>query len=469
MRQKFMSVALACVLCLGMAVPAYAAEQPAEIEAAGAYLRERGVYQGDGSGNLMLDKGLTRAEMAAILTRLHGEGAVNPDHYTWACYFTDVPAWAKPYVGYCTANLLVAGYDASRYGPNDPVTPAMACTVILRCCGYEDSEGSVWSYGTACQYAAGLGWISPSTAQASIITRGEMAVLICRALTREEVPPAKTEPAPQLEGVTTAQDGTITGKTATASNWSREDFSQLANPAIFTGCYTRGWYNALRQSIVDRDIIVAGNNDNGFNPRYLYAHTLVPDTSTERFDAFSYVLGRIYGYYNYHSGAEPYIRNQYEYPGYTIIQVAPVRHNADNLAFIQPELDRIAGMDERNKVIELNRYLCELMEYQAGAVGAVDKIFSAHAAPVPGRCASYSSAFSFLCDVAGIPCIRVASADHSWNEVYVDGQWLSVDVSSNDISANQDAYLLTTRLPDADQHPEATRFARELLVPGSTK
>ena len=81
MRQKFMSVALACILCLGMAVPAYAAEQPAEIEAAGAYLRERGVYQGDGSGSLMLDKGLTRAEMAAILTRLHGgRGQSRPLH-----------------------------------------------------------------------------------------------------------------------------------------------------------------------------------------------------------------------------------------------------------------------------------------------------------------------------------------------------------------------------------------------------
>ncbi len=114
-------------------------------------------------------------------------------------------------------------------------------------------------------------------------------------------------------------------------------------------------------------------------------------------------------------------------------------------------------------------HLCGLMEYREGAVGTIDNIFSDHAAPVPGRCASYSSAFSFLCDAAGIPCIRVASVDHSWNEVYVDGQWLSVDVSSNDISINQNAYLLTTRLPDTDRCPEATRFARELLVPGSTK
>lgn len=163
-------IGLCIIISLSMSIPAFAAEQPAEVEAAGAFLQERGIYQGDGSGDLMLDKGLTRAEMAVILTRLHGEGKVNPDHYTWACYFTDVPAWAKPYVGYCVANLLVSGYDASHYGPNDMVSPAMACTVVLRCFGYKDSEGSAWTYNTAGQYAVSLGLISQSTAQASIIT-----------------------------------------------------------------------------------------------------------------------------------------------------------------------------------------------------------------------------------------------------------------------------------------------------------
>jgi len=49
-------MALAGVLCLSMTVPAFAAEQPAEIEMAGAFLHEQGIYQGDTSGNLMLAK-----------------------------------------------------------------------------------------------------------------------------------------------------------------------------------------------------------------------------------------------------------------------------------------------------------------------------------------------------------------------------------------------------------------------------
>ena len=184
--KKTVCALLCAALAVTLACPAFAAEQPAEVNEAGAYLRERGVYRGDSTGSLMLDKGLTRAEMAAVITRLHGEGEVNPEHYTWACYFTDVPAWAKPYVGYCIANLLVSGYDSSRYGPNDPVNPAMACTVVFRCCGYADGEGSAWNYSTACDYAVSQGLISPATAQSPTITRGEMAVLIRRALQKQE-------------------------------------------------------------------------------------------------------------------------------------------------------------------------------------------------------------------------------------------------------------------------------------------
>lgn len=56
MRQKLLSIALTGTLFLSIAVPAFAVEQPAEIERAGAFLSEQGIYQGNGSGDLMLDK-----------------------------------------------------------------------------------------------------------------------------------------------------------------------------------------------------------------------------------------------------------------------------------------------------------------------------------------------------------------------------------------------------------------------------
>lgn len=91
---------------------------------------------GNESGDMMLEQGLTRAQMAALLTRI----VTDPEQfetdsafYRSLCSFTDVPEWAKSYVGYCVANNLVAGYGNGRYGSNDPVTSAAACTVMLRC------------------------------------------------------------------------------------------------------------------------------------------------------------------------------------------------------------------------------------------------------------------------------------------------------------------------------------------------
>lgn len=477
--KRYFRLILACLLagtlCLNTVSPALAAESPAEIQTAAAYLQQQGVMVGDANGDMRLNDGLNRMELAVLLTRLHGGAETNPHNYTWACYFTDVPQWAMPYVGYCTAMLLVSGYGNQIYGAYDPVTPAAACTVILRACGYEDSEDSVWSYTTACSYAASLGWISQSTAQAPTITRGEMAVLIYRALQGhtepmpepEETVPVDPEPsAPQ--DVTASPDAAILTKTITQPNWSREDFSAQANPAIFTGYYTRGWYNAIRQSIVDRETILAKNNEKNFNPEYRYAHTLAPDQPYEAYHAFSDLLGRLKGVGYYSLGAEPYTLNQYEYPGYTIVKICRSETAVAPLAFIQPKLVELSGKNNREKVVAFNNYLCQLLDYGTGT-GGVTAVFSDRAGPALGQCGAYTNAFSFLCDAAGIPCIIVKSENHSWNEVYVDGQWLTVDVTFNDGgSVTKDSYLLTTRAARTDVNSAGTRFAKELLVPGST-
>ena len=39
--------------------------------------------------------------------------------------------------------------------------------------------------------------------------------------------------------------------TISAAQWSREDFSQDANPDVFTATYDRALYNAIRQTLVD--------------------------------------------------------------------------------------------------------------------------------------------------------------------------------------------------------------------------
>lgn len=160
----------------------FAVSVSTEVQTAAAYLREAGIMVGNESGDMMLGQGLTRAQLAAVLTRV----VANPEHvqadsayYRNQCSFTDVPDWAKVYVGYCAANHLVAGYGNGLYGSNDPVTPAAACTVMLRCLG---DVGMEWNYSTACQTAIELE-LAPAEALAGTeITRGYMAVLIYRTM-----------------------------------------------------------------------------------------------------------------------------------------------------------------------------------------------------------------------------------------------------------------------------------------------
>ena len=52
--------------------------------------------------------------------------------------------------------------------------------------------------------------------------------------------PAQAAEAPQPEPYTISAD-----------HWSREDFSQEANPEVFTGVYSRELYNAIRQTMLD--------------------------------------------------------------------------------------------------------------------------------------------------------------------------------------------------------------------------
>lgn len=180
--KQILTLLLCATLVLSLVVPSFAAAGQTEQETAAAWLKENGILTGDQNGNLHLDSGLTRAELAVILTRLSdetGDMDRNAAYYRTICPFTDVPEWAMPFAGYCAQKQLMAGYGNKQFGPNDPVTPAAACTVMLR---YLDCPASQWTYATACDKAAELGLLPDGAADGASITRGNIAVLIYRAL-----------------------------------------------------------------------------------------------------------------------------------------------------------------------------------------------------------------------------------------------------------------------------------------------
>ena len=110
----------------------------------------------------------------------------NPEHvqadqafYTSQCKFPDVPEWARLYVGYCYFNSLMVGYDTGAFGADDGVTPAAACTVVLR---YMDLPDIQWDYNTACQTALDHGLTSVEAVAKTEVTRGDLAIMLYRAL-----------------------------------------------------------------------------------------------------------------------------------------------------------------------------------------------------------------------------------------------------------------------------------------------
>lgn len=196
MRQnRFINWLIAGALCLGLNTPATAVSIQNELETAATYLSELGILEGDQTGNLQLDAGLTRAELAVILCRLR----VNQEHvaaeealYTRYCTFPDVPDWAQVHVGYCAFNGLMLGYDTGYFGTWDSVTPAAACTVVLRHLGFPG-----WSYETACQTALEHNLTTPAAVAGETITRGDLAVMLYRAL---NVSPSDAEAPVNTDG-----------------------------------------------------------------------------------------------------------------------------------------------------------------------------------------------------------------------------------------------------------------------------
>ncbi len=265
---------LVCSLCFMLAVPTFAAEQM-EQRIAADYVQEQGIMAGDRNGDLNLSAALTRAELAVLTTRLcNGEEVLmaNTDYYARGCRFNDVPEWAKLYVGYCVRRNLATGYDKLHFGAFDPVTPASACTVLLRARGIEDDYGSVWSYNTAVSYAASLGWIDRPADAAAAITRGDVAVLIYRAMTGSR--PVAAQSTGTGEGYLTNGEpiteenvlellhevetdwptGTVWGTHSTPGTHKNEVPSTAANQVMkhyrVSGTYACGGYASMVSSLV---------------------------------------------------------------------------------------------------------------------------------------------------------------------------------------------------------------------------
>ena len=240
-----------------------------------------------------------------------------------------------------------------------------------------------------------------------------------------------------------------------ADHWSREDFSQEANPEVFTGVYSRELYNAIRQTMVD--------GTSGTAPAYT-------QVSKEDYSAVKKLIGRMEGVLRYEHHVPRNFTDYWRYLDYFAVSAEMPENYQAPLDFIQSALDHAGTLaTDRERVEAFNDYIRTLLAYQKGKTSGITQTFAPHAGERKAACGSYARAMKFLCAAAGIPCFTASSKTHTWNLVYVEGRWLYVDVSANDLSGRNSVLLIETYQSGKDQAPEATAFLKELFAPGSTK
>lgn len=187
------------------------------------------------------------------------------------------------------------------------------------------------------------------------------------------------------------------------------------------------------------------------------------------YSAVKNLLGRLEGVVRYEHYVPENFANYWQYLDYFAVSAEMPENYQEPFDFIQPTIQATEGMTDREKVEYLNDYLCTLLTYKKGKTAGVTRTFAQHSGELQAACGSFARAFKFLCAAADIPCFTISTSNHTWNMVYVDSQWLHVDVSANDLYNRPYILLTKTVQGRTDRAPEQTAFLKELLVPGSTK
>ena len=146
-------------------------------------LWEIGLFLGS-DGSFDLDNPIRRVEGAVMALRMLGveKEAIEQN---LACPFADVDAWARPYVGYASANGIANGYSATTFGSNDAMSASQFITFVLRAMGYSDAQGD-FAWNSSYEKAFELGIIGEPCrnqyARTNLFLRDNVAVICHNAL-----------------------------------------------------------------------------------------------------------------------------------------------------------------------------------------------------------------------------------------------------------------------------------------------
>ena len=190
--KRALSLAVASVMLLGMMVVGSSAASYSDVAdtdnvEAIAVMKAAGIMIGDESGKFNPDKNVTRNEMAVVMANMMG---LDVEDYEGTAPFTDVPAWAEPYVSACYANGIVSGASATSYNGAASVTAVEAGLMMMKALGYfayQGDFGDDWKIATVKQASKISLFDDISAGTNAALTRNEVAQLALNALESDVV------------------------------------------------------------------------------------------------------------------------------------------------------------------------------------------------------------------------------------------------------------------------------------------
>ena len=172
--KKIISLILTLLLILPTAVFAADGNELSDpVEA----LTALNIIIGNESGDLMLDKGVTRAEFSTIVVRILGLSTTENK-----VVFTDVPLshWANSAINSCYNIGIINGYGDGRFGPEDEITYDQAIKMITILMGYEPMAQTKGGYPSG--YLAVAAQTKITNDVNSAMTRRDVIQLIYNAI-----------------------------------------------------------------------------------------------------------------------------------------------------------------------------------------------------------------------------------------------------------------------------------------------
>jgi len=157
-KRFIISVILIVGLCITCLLTTYAQSNLTTYEKA-EILNKLSLLAGmDGDYNLSGQ--LRRSEAATFIVRIMGKEEYvksNKEKY-WSTKFPDVIStqWYAPYVGYCSQNNIISGFEDGRFAPDDPINGQAFLKLMLEVLGYKNNLDYTWNTVYEKAYEVGL-------------------------------------------------------------------------------------------------------------------------------------------------------------------------------------------------------------------------------------------------------------------------------------------------------------------------